>query len=370
MTANLEKQTEHSTVKASEGRNYGIDLLRILLMFLIVLRHGSYQSDVISVANVPEINYLIGVGINGFTGIAVNCFILISGYYLCTQRFRLGRIINLYIITLSYSLFVTLIMLLHPGFHCSWMSLLRAIFPVCTGFSWFMSLYFVIALLSPYMNGCLCNLTQKQFLWLLGILLFFFSLVPSFGLSTFSQVGGYTLTWFIVLYCAGAYWRFYRNHSSVRKDFILFLASCLLIFAFLALKFFLKRKGITLVHPDNYDFLPTFFASFFCFRLFLNIKVPVCLNPCLARISPLMLGVYLFHDNRLKHELWKNVLEINKHVHDNLWFVHMIACICVVFLAGCLFEWLRQRLFHLLSGFFANCIRKKSSTSTVPDKKP
>lgn len=336
------------TKKEHNVRKYGIDLLRILMMFLIVLRHGSYQSGATSVPDIPLFNYLTGVAITGITGIAVNCFVLISGYFLCKQSFRIDRIIKLYVATLFYSICVAFLFSIY--YHSfSLKSLIHAIFPLCTGFSWFVSYYIVLSIISPFMNRCLCRLTQKEFLGLLGILLFFFSLIPSFGLSTFSQPGGYTFTWFIVLYCAGAYLSFFGNIGSTKKNVICFLFSISVVFCFLGLRFVLKKKGIILEHPDNYDFLPTFFASFFCFRVFLSIKVPVFLNACILKISPLMLGCYLFHDNSLKHALWKDLMGINKHVNDNWWFVHMIACIFAVFFAGCVFEQIRQVLFRGLS---------------------
>ena len=339
-----EVESNCNYIKQNNNRNFGIDLLRIIMMFLIVLRHGSYQSGAISIANIPKMNYLIGIVIANISGIAVNCYIIISGYFLCKQKIRFERIFNLYITIIFYSLNIALIALILPNFHISKKILFHAIFPLCTGFSWFMSYYIVLSIISPFINKTLSILTKEQFFFLLGILLFFFSLIPSFGLSTFSQVGGYTFIWFVVLYCTGAYLRFHGKESSIYKNLIGYISFCLLTFVCLLLRFILKKRGIILVHPDNYDFLPTFLTSVFCFKIFLNMKLPACVHGLIARISPLMLGCYLFHDHDLKHELWGKLLVIQKHINDNLWLWHMLACVCAVFILGCIFEYIRQLL--------------------------
>lgn len=330
---------------AKDRRNYGLDLLRIVMMFLIILRHGSYQGGAVSLPDVPKYNYLLGVGLAGITGIAVNCFIIISGYFLCKQTFRLERVVKLYFSLLFYSLLVGIVAIACPGFSVTRDIVMHSLFPLSMGFSWFLSLYLLLSLLSPFINKLLISLTRREYQVLLGIMLFAFSVVPSFNQDTFSKIEGHSCVWFVVLYCTGAYIRLHVREITLKAVFWGFVLSMAAIFGFLGLRYALKSYPLELVHPDNYDFLPTYFASAFCFLLFAKLKIPSSCHRAISVLSPLMLGCYLFHDNCLKQVLWKDCLHVNAHVYDCWWLPTVILGVSIVFLCGCLVEYLRVQLF-------------------------
>jgi len=325
-------------------RNWGLDLLRIFAMFLVVLRHGTYQSGATQQGDVLSVNYLLAVGIADVTGIAVNCFILISAYFLCTQNFRLTRIVKLWAMVLFYTIFFSAIAVIAAGFPVTPKLLFSAFLPISSYFYWFISLYFVLSILSPFLNRALMSLPCEQFRILLLILLFFFSVIPSCGSNSFVVAGGYNIIWFIVLYCCGAYCRRFGIQNSARSNLFWCLLFMALSFSFLLLKKMLKKHGIELVAPDNYDFLLTFLTSFFCFRFFAGLTLN---NNLLLRaisfLSPLMIGVYLFHDNILKQVIWQNVMRINTHCTSVLWVLYILGAVLVVFFAGAIFEMIRTR---------------------------
>lgn len=62
-----------------DKRNYGIDLLRLVSMFLIVVLHSLSRGALVGVAPF-NIHYEAGFLIEALTYCAVNCFALISGY--------------------------------------------------------------------------------------------------------------------------------------------------------------------------------------------------------------------------------------------------------------------------------------------------
>lgn len=61
-----------------DKRNYGIDLLRLVSMFLIVVLHSLSRGALVGVAPF-NIHYEAGFLIEALTYCAVNCFALISG---------------------------------------------------------------------------------------------------------------------------------------------------------------------------------------------------------------------------------------------------------------------------------------------------
>lgn len=62
-----------------DKRNYGIDLLRLVSMFLIVVLHSLSRGALVGVSPF-NIHYEVGFLIEALTYCAVNCFALISGY--------------------------------------------------------------------------------------------------------------------------------------------------------------------------------------------------------------------------------------------------------------------------------------------------
>ena len=79
-------------------RQSNIESLRIVLMFFIVLHHFIVHAAEPDLLYSTTIDPSIAVGaiLNGFLYMAVNCFILISGYF--GIKFKLKGVVNLYLI--------------------------------------------------------------------------------------------------------------------------------------------------------------------------------------------------------------------------------------------------------------------------------
>ena len=72
-------------------RNYGIDLLRIVAMYMIVLYHCLLLGGVITKATqigIGSINYDISWLLDTLCYCAVNCYALISGYVGVKSKFN------------------------------------------------------------------------------------------------------------------------------------------------------------------------------------------------------------------------------------------------------------------------------------------
>lgn len=79
-------------------RNSSVELFRIISMLIIIAHHYVVNSgllEVINESNHLEENdiFLLLFGWGGKTGI--NCFILVTGYYMCTSKITLKKYIKL-----------------------------------------------------------------------------------------------------------------------------------------------------------------------------------------------------------------------------------------------------------------------------------
>ena len=74
-----------------KNRNVSLDILRILCMFLIVLGHAMIHGQVLDAVAANSPNYFLLHVLRAFLSVHVNCFVLISGYFLCTHEFRIRK---------------------------------------------------------------------------------------------------------------------------------------------------------------------------------------------------------------------------------------------------------------------------------------
>lgn len=135
----------------SEPRESGVELLRVVLMFCIVIHHlivhGSRLVDVESLSlsffTYQKLVY------EAFVLFPVDCFVLISGFY--GIRFSLKKTATLWLQCLFYSLAVTLAFFFQG--EAGLKQVAKAFFPISKAVWWFMSCYFFLILFSPALNS-------------------------------------------------------------------------------------------------------------------------------------------------------------------------------------------------------------------------
>ena len=130
---------------AAKTRNSSIELLRILCIFGIIFMHTiAYGGDELSQMN----RYLL-IFANCFTNLGVTCFMLISGYF--GVRFNLQKLIKLDLMVILYTILHQVIKLA-LGIPVGKMDWLSSFFPILSNQYWYLTAYFIIAILSGYLN--------------------------------------------------------------------------------------------------------------------------------------------------------------------------------------------------------------------------
>ena len=74
-------------------RNANTELLRILAMFMVLVVHGLVQSGTLYFLS-PTL-YFVYWPIRTLFVVSIDCFVLISGYFMVTGRLKLERIAKL-----------------------------------------------------------------------------------------------------------------------------------------------------------------------------------------------------------------------------------------------------------------------------------
>lgn len=219
----------HSLKKSTDERNNAIDILKILSMVMVVLLHlrqyGIYKAEV----ELHTPIYWMALLVRSFSVVAVNCFVLISGYFLCDQVVKKRKLLSQWIQVEMYSVGIYLVLCIIPKADVAFSAktLVRQMLPILTNQYWFFTCYILLMLLVPFLNKFINALSQAEFQKCLALLLVLFSVIPTINVfgDSFGINGGYSLLWFIVLYCIAAYVRRYPLKN--RKYGLGYLLCCM-----------------------------------------------------------------------------------------------------------------------------------------------
>ncbi len=229
----------------------------------------------------------------------------------------------------------------------SMVSLASCLIPITTGRYWFITIYFGMYLLSPFLNAVIRALGCKKHAMLNGILFILMSAWSSLHprIAGMNSGEGWGLSWFVVLYLLGAWLRlYYRPNYKILPKLLTWLSIPALMTAAL---FVAKHLGIGIAvsiarNWFRYDSIPVYLATLLFFCMFLNFRKPEggFLAKLISFVSPLTFGVYLIHDHaNVSPRLWAHSM-LAKHTQE-LYFPLMqigivigVFCICILIDAG------------------------------------
>ena len=333
--------------KKLNQRNSSIELLRIIAMLMIVMHHYSVHTEFdFASVNIGINKYFISVTPVGEW--AVNIFILIFGYFGIKSKFKLSRILNLYVQVWFYSVIFFLAYTvwnreLHSGLA------LRAVLPIISNQYWFFSKYIVLCLLSPFINKLIENITREMHFKLIILLLILWSIIPSV-IPEFIKynLNVDTMGIFILLYTIGAYLRLYPDCKVCHKkiSWIILLSSVAIMLVY---KYFVCFYDIGMIRLDCFSNASVISIGFavgaFCIFNGINLKT----NKFINEISLCMFGIYLIHDNDyIRPFLWNYIIKGYNYQNSPYLILHMVTSGVIVFTVCLIIEFIRMKTIHKL----------------------
>lgn len=142
----------------SSERESNFELLRILLMLLIIAGHVTMYSG--KLKDLGTTDYYITNFLRSFAMVAVNAFVLLTGYF-GTKR-NWGKLFKLDLRVCFYT-WVGFALAIALGIHTiSLTKDIQLLFPVITKQYWYITIYFVLCIFSPYFNVFLENVSEKM----------------------------------------------------------------------------------------------------------------------------------------------------------------------------------------------------------------
>ena len=321
---------------------FGIELLRILATFYIILLHVVGQGGVAAASGGGKGTYMASYLLLALAYPAVNCYALISGFVGCKSRFKLSRLLSLWLTVVFVNLAVWGAFRLFAPEMAASFSLEACLKPLLTNEYWYVTAYFGLSVLTPVLNAA-AELPKKTFAEMLIGLFACFVLLPKIADNDlFLTRSGYSTLWLMLLYLVGM---FCRLHFHPKKRGRLCGAACLaaygLLSVFLPLQKRLTENKLLASGIEN----PVYLKNYFFMRIKVQNKA-VC--RFISFFSTASFGVYILHTQPL---VWANLLQDA--------FSSFAAFSAPVMAAGCLaaalgiflvctaVERLRALLFHV-----------------------
>lgn len=342
-------------------RNSNLELYRIIAMLLIIAHHYVVNSGVWEAMSetplAPNSVFLYVFGMWGKIGI--NCFVLITGYFMCKSSITIRKFLKLLLEVEFYKVVFYILFVISGYEKISVAGLLKAILPITAVEQNFTGCYLIFYLTIPFLNILLKNISEKQHLCLLGLIAFTYVL---WG-TVLKNVAMNYVTWFICLYFIGSYIRLYPK-AIFGKTKLWGVCSCTLALICIASVISCLWLGQKINRNAAYYFVTdcnTFLAvcmgvSSFLFFKNLQIKQSRGIN----MLASSTFGVLLIHanSNTMRTWLWKTVLNVKGMFSANTgaMVLHAILSIVTIFAICTAIDQIRK---HTIEEAAINCVERK-----------
>lgn len=318
-----------------KNRKSNFELLRIMSMLLIVMGHMAGQGLDLSEFSVWQ--KIIATFLCSGLRIAVSFFLMIGLWFMVDSRFSAKRVLKLYGALWFWSVLLTYI-LVFTGHDISTKDMISCFFPVLRRWMWFVPVYIVLLLLSPFLNKACASLKKRDMKTLLVLGFFFLSFVST--VSPFMDTWYCALIWFIFMYFAIYYYKHYLIDRIKGKKRYLILGVAIYI-AMVGTRYILAGEegifsmasGMITQYLGDYKSIPNLMCAVPVFIYFS--KLDIGSNIVINSVSAHTMDVYLIHQTESFYPfLWKEICKTESwQGSDNALMVFVGVSLAVF--AGC-----------------------------------
>ncbi len=358
-------------VNSKAPRSSNIELLRIVSMLAIVAHHYVVNSGITVSFDYSDITAnMVFLQLWGMWGkTAINSFVLITGYFMCTAKLTWQRYLKIYSEVKFYQILGFMVFAIAGYEVVSAKSLFKLVFSIAYNVNiGFTSSFLVMYLFIPFMNMAIKAFDKTTLLKFIVLSLTVFTVFSTFF---FNQKIFHHVMWYMVLYFVGAYLRLYPNKYTETKKYagiaILLLGglSYLSVVAvdFIGIKF---GFGSTYYMVQDSNKLFAFLIGLSAFIYFKNLNVKN--SKFINAVASTTFGVLLIHANSdaMRQWLWKDLLAVpEKYCEPFLMLVvHAFIAMLGVFFICSIIDYVRivvieQPIFKSLNKIDLSIILKR-----------
>ena len=338
-----------------KDRNYGIDLLRIVTMFMIVNLHVFWYGGILRSENLYFLSakYNIVWILEIICYVAVNCYALISGFVGIESRYKYSNIVLLWLRVVFYSISLYLIGCIFGIVDFNFKTLVTFCFPVVNSKYWYFTAYFCLFFFMPILNSALENMEYKLLRNSIIMIIIIISVLPFiYAGDIFLTRNGSSFVWLMVLYLIGGFIKKYNLHNKFSNNsMIILFAFCIILELGSAyLTSYLDLKGVTDFKFTliSYTSSTMLLSGISLLIIFSKLKVKSW-RKIISFLSPLCFSVYLIHE----HEVFSKRFIVGRSAtflnYSTLKMLLYILITDIVIFVVCIFvDYFRELMFKKL----------------------
>jgi Uncharacterized protein conserved in bacteria len=351
-----------------QKRMANYELLRILSMLMVITLHYlSHTGSLLTPGEAAQGRQVLGTLIESFCIVAVNVYVLISGYFLVEAGFRLKRILVLVGQVLFYALAVPLVMLGLGNFNgeAGLYQMIPYVFPLQAEHYWFATSYVLLYLFTPFLNTAVKHMGKRQMQIALAGLLLLFSIEKSVIPAVFvTDRFGYDFGWFLCVYLLAAYIRLYGFSllNTAKRAWSCYICCGLFLFAAVTVSYLIHEKTGALAYyttvPFHYNYIFCLLGAAALFAAFGYVKIPAGkAADRICRLSAFTFGVYLFHEHLDIRNVWVGWIEefLGPVSQTGLagFLGHLVISVALVYAAGTFVDAVRLNIFRFTGRYLS-----------------
>lgn len=289
---------ENTTHRIST-RFYGIDFIRVLSMFYVVILHTLGHGGILEATTNNSLQYYVCWYAEIWAYCAVDMLAMISGFLCVNKHIKISQYFRRWGQVVFYCLIANILMLCFFPQEFKSDIIIEALFPVTSGRYWYFSAYTGLFVFIPFLNYALCFFRKEDTKWIV-LLLVAFSVYDTI-VHRFSVNNGYSVIWLIIMYLIGGV---IRTHNIEKPKPIML---CILIIVLSLFTLCWKALGVSISFFGNQisqDVLisytsPTIVGIAVCYILLAKrIQVYNRMGKILAFLGRGSFAVYLINDHR------------------------------------------------------------------------
>lgn len=337
------------TALKPKHRSSNLELFRIITMILIVAHHYVVNSDLFAAlleSNRHSVTNIFLVAFGAWGKMGINCFVLITGYFMCKSKITGKKYFKLLFEVMFYKIVIWTIFVAAGLESISLTSLLNTFLPTTSVASGFTDCFLIFYLLIPFVNILIENLDRKKHLYLTATLVFAYTIM---GAIPWFTVSFNYISWFFVLYLIAAFIRKYPTlcFDNTKLWGLLTLASVLISLASVVVIYMYGNKIKIISADDPYYLLSdshrpmALITAVSAFMFFKNLKLPYI--GFINTVGATTYGVLLIHSHSdaMRQWLWNDTLDIMGYYNSASIYLHAFVSVIIVFAACSLIDFIR-----------------------------
>ena len=304
-------------------RKSNLELYRIIVMLGIVAHHYVVNSGVLDIVEKDPLSFrsMFYLLFGAWGKVGINCFVLITGFFMCKSEITLKKFLKLFLEVLFYVVTVNLVLIVAGVEPLTIREIWNDMQLLTDVSSCFTSCFIMFYLFIPFLNILVRNMTRHQHLVLIVLCLAIYT-----GISTFmlGKEGMNYVIWFCILYFISSYIRLYQPFQNTRWGYILLGGGVLSVGSIITIVYAGATIGRQLPYYhfiNDSNKLLAVVLSVSLFMFFYNLQIPQ--SRLINRISQSCFGVLLIHANSeaMRQWLWKDTLNVVGQYHSNYYIL-------------------------------------------------